>query len=203
MESRKMSVIRAFIAVNLSQDILERIDQVSQDLRNSMKGVPIRWVPVENIHLTLKFLGNVSTANLELLKDILGKVVSSHHACDISVGGIGAFPKPHNPRVIWIGMEVPQELVDLQHNIEIETAKLGYSREHRPFSAHLTFGRVSRNASAQDVHAIAEVLETYKVGFLGATRLKTVNLYRSDLKPDGAVYTPIYSAALKESEIIN
>lgn len=198
-----MSVIRAFIAVNLSQDILDRINQVSNELRDSMKEVPIRWVPVENIHLTLKFLGNVSTSNLEILKDILGKVVASHHECDISVGGIGAFPKPHNPRVIWIGMEVPQELVALQHNIEIETARLGYSREHRPFSPHLTFGRVSRNASAQDVHVIADVLDTYKVGFLGATRLKTVYLYRSDLKPDGAVYTPIYSAALAEAEQIN
>ena len=198
-----MSVIRAFIAVNLSPEILERIDQVSLDLRARMKDIPVRWVPVENIHLTLKFLGNVSTANLEILKDILGKVVSSHSECDISVGGIGAFPKPHNPRVIWVGMEVPQELVTLQHNIEIETARLGYSREYRPFSPHMTFGRVSRNASAQDVHAIAEVLENYKVGFLGATRLKTVYLYRSDLKPDGAVYTPIYSAALEEAESIN
>jgi len=198
-----MSVIRAFIAVNLSPEILERIEQVSLDLQTRMKDVPVRWVPVENIHLTLKFLGNVSTANLEILKDILGKVVSSHSECDISVGGIGAFPKPHNPRVIWVGMEVPQELVTLQHNIEIETARLGYSREHRPFSPHLSFGRVSRNASAQDVHAIAEVLENYKVGFLGATRLKSVYLYRSDLKPDGAVYTPIYSAPLEEAESIN
>ena len=198
-----MSVIRAFIAVNLSQEILERIDQVSNELRSSLKDIPIRWVPIENIHLTLKFLGNVSTANLEILKDILGKVVSNHHECDISVGGIGAFPKPHNPRVIWIGMEVPQELVSLQKNIEIETARLGYSREHRPFSPHLTFGRVSRNASTQDVHAIADLLETYKVGFLGAARLKTVYLFRSDLKPDGAVYTPIFSAALEESEQVN
>lgn len=195
-----MQVIRAFIAVDLSPEILERIEQVSLDLRARMKDVPVRWVPVENIHLTLKFLGNVSTSNLEILKDILGKVVSSHSECDISVGGIGAFPKPHNPRVIWVGMEIPQELVTLQHNIEIETARLGYSREYRPFSPHLTFGRVSRNASAQDVHAIAKVMENYKVGFLGATRLKTVYLYRSDLKPDGAVYKTIYSATLGEAE---
>jgi len=195
-----MSVIRAFIAINLSQEILERIEQTSLELRSRLEGVPIRWVPADNIHLTLKFLGNVSTANLEMLKEILGKVVTNHRKCDISVGGIGAFPKPHNPRVIWVGMEVPQELVALQHNIEIETARLGYSREHRPFSAHLTFGRVSRNASVQDVHAIADVLESYKVGFLGATRLKTVYLYRSDLKSDGAVYTPIYSVSLGEDE---
>ena len=195
-----MEVIRAFIAINLPPEILERIEQVSLDLRTRMKTVPVRWVPTENIHLTLKFLGTVSTANLEILKDILGKVVSNHHECDISVGGIGAFPKPQNPRVIWVGMEIPQELETLQRNIEIETARLGYSREHRPFSAHLTFGRVSRNASAQDVHTIAEILEDIKVGFLGATRLRTVYLYRSDLKPEGAKYTPIYSAAFKDGD---
>jgi 2'-5' RNA ligase len=195
-----MPVIRAFIAIDLSQEILERIDQMSLDLRSRLEEVPVRWVPADNIHLTLKFLGNVSTANLEMLKEIMGNVVANHHECDISVGGIGAFPKTHNPRVIWVGMEVPQELISLQHNIEIETARLGYSREHRPFSPHLTFGRVSRNASSQDVRAIAEILDSYKVGFLGATRITSVYLYRSDLKPEGAVYTPIYTAVLGKAE---
>jgi len=198
-----MEVIRAFIAVNLSPDILDRIEQVALDLKTRMDSVPIRWVPIENIHLTLKFLGNVSTANLEILKDILRKVVSSHHECDISVGGIGVFPKPNNPRVVWVGMEISQELISLQRNIEIETARLGYSREHRPFSPHLTFGRVSRNASTQDVQIIAKILENYKVGFLGATRVRTVYLFRSDLKPEGAEYTPIYTAALNEGDSIN
>ncbi len=198
-----MEVIRAFIAINLSPDVLDRIEQVASDLKKRMDTVPIRWVPADTIHLTLKFLGNVSTANLEILKDILGKVVANHHECDISVGGIGVYPKAHNPRVIWVGMKVPQELINLQHELEIETARLGYSREHRPFSPHLTFGRVSRNASADDVHVIAEILDNYKVGFLGATRLRTVYLFRSDLKPEGAEYTPIYSAALNEGDSIN
>ena len=198
-----MEVIRVFIAINLSPDVLDRIEQVASDLKKRMDTVPIRWVPADTIHLTLKFLGNVSTANLEILKDILGKVVANHHECDISVGGIGVYPKAHNPRVIWVGMKVPQELINLQHELEIETARLGYSREHRPFSPHLTFGRVSRNASADDVHVIAEILDNYKVGFLGATRLRTVYLFRSDLKPEGAEYTPIYSAALNEGDSIN
>ena len=103
-----MEVIRAFIAVNLSPDVLDKIEQVALDLQKRMNTVPIRWVPTDNIHLTLKFLGNVSTANLEILKDILGKVVANHHECDISIGGIGVFPKPHNPRVIWVGMKVPR-----------------------------------------------------------------------------------------------
>jgi 2'-5' RNA ligase len=170
---------------------------MSLELKSRLEGVSVRWVPTENIHLTLKFLGNVSTSNLEMLKEILAKVVSNHSESDISVGGIGAFPKPQNPRVIWVGMEIPQELVALQHNIEVETARLGYSREHRPFSAHLTVGRVSRNATPQDVHAISEVLESFKVGFLGATRVHNVHLYRSDLKPSGAIYTSLFSFPLE------
>lgn len=191
-----MSVIRAFIAINISKEILARIDQVSGELKSRLKDVPVRWVPVDNIHLTLKFLGNVSTSNLEMMKEIMEKIVSEHQASDISVGGIGTFPKPHAPRVIWIGMEVAGELMSLQHDIELETARLGYARERRPFSPHLTISRVSRNASAQDVHTIAQVLENYKVGFLGASRIREVYLYRSDLKPDGAVYTPIHFAKL-------
>ncbi len=198
-----MEVIRAFIAVNLNQNIRDRIQQIAIDLQDRMKDIPIRWVPTENIHLTLKFLGNVSTANLEILKDILGNVVSGHHECDISVGGIGVFPKLTNPRVIWVGMEVPQELMSLQKNLEIETARLGYSREHRPFSPHLTFGRVSRNASTNEIRRISDTLEDYKVGYLGATRVRTVYLFRSDLRPEGAEYTPIYSSSLKEGESIN
>jgi 2'-5' RNA ligase len=196
-----MSVIRAFIAINLSPEILEHISQMSLELKSRLEGVSIRWIPTENIHLTLKFLGNVSTSNLEILKGILAKVVSNHSECDISVGGIGAFPKPQNPRVIWVGMEVPQELVQLQHNIEVETARLGYSREHRPFSPHLTLGRVSRNANTEDVHAISEVLEEFKVGFLGAARVHNVHLYRSDLKPSGAVYTSLSSFPLMGAEL--
>jgi 2'-5' RNA ligase len=195
-----MSVIRAFIAIKLSPEILEHINQMSVDLKTRLEGVSIRWIPTENIHLTLKFLGNVSTSNLEMLKEILSRVVSNHSECDISVGGLGAFPKPQNPRVIWVGMEVPQELVALQHTIEIETARLGYSREHRPFSPHLTFGRVSRNATTEDVHTISEVLEGFKVGFLGAVRIKNVHLFRSDLKPTGAEYTSLYSFPLASSK---
>lgn len=194
-----MSVIRAFIAIKLSPEILEHINQISVDLMTRLEGVSIRWIPTENIHLTLKFLGNVSTSNLEILKEILSRVVANHSECDISVGGLGAFPKPQNPRVIWVGMEVPQELGALQQNIEIETARLGYSREHRPFSPHLTLGRVSRNATSEDVHTISEVLEDFKVGFLGAARVKNVHLFRSDLKPTGAEYTSLYSFPLAGS----
>jgi 2'-5' RNA ligase len=194
-----MSVIRAFIAIELSPEIIRRLDQISQELKGRLINVPIRWVPAENIHLTLKFLGDVSISNLEMLTKILCDVVSTHHSFEISAGGMGAFPKIHQPRVIWIGLEVPPELLAIQHNLELETARLGYAREERPFSPHLTLGRVSRNATPAEIQKIAKVLETTKVGFLGATRVRTVYIFRSDLSPSGANYTRIFPAPLADS----
>jgi 2'-5' RNA ligase len=191
-----MSVIRAFIAIEMSPEIQRRLDQVSDELKLRLKDIPVRWVPVENIHLTLKFLGDVSVANLEVLKKILQSEIAGHHPFEMSVGELGAFPSIRRPRVIWVKVQAPAELEAVQHGIETESTRLGYSREERAFSPHLTLGRVSRNASSRDIRRISEVLETYKVGFLGAARVQAVRLFRSDLQPGGAVYTCLFSAPL-------
>jgi 2'-5' RNA ligase len=191
-----MSVVRAFIAIDLSPEIHKRLDQVASELKERLAGVPVRWVPVENIHLTLKFLGDVSLTNLEILKKILRSEAGNHLPFEISIGQLGAFPSKRRPRVIWVGVEAPQELMDLQRAIESETTRLGYSRDRREFSPHLTLGRISRNANSADLRQIGEVLRTYEVGFLGATRVKEVHLFRSDLQPGGAVYTSLLNVPL-------
>jgi len=190
------SVVRAFIAVDLSPETRKGLEQVSAELKRRIPGGALRWVPVENIHLTLKFLGDVSVTNIDVLNKIIDAVAALHHSFDISIGGIGAYPRILHPRVIWVGMEAPSELPAIQHGLEIETARIGYAPEERPFSPHLTLGRVSRNASGQEIHQISEVLKTYKVGFLGVTRVESLHLFRSDLNPGGAVYTRLHSAQL-------
>src|SRR4030065_231616 len=192
-----MSVIRAFIAIDLSPEIHQRLEDVLQDYRKQLDKVPIRWVPVLNIHLTLKFLGDVSLSNLNMLTDMIQAEVSNHHRFEISVGGSGAYPNIRQPRVIWVGVEAPQELNAIQNGIETTTSRLGYAREARAFSPHLTLGRVSRNITSQEVRAISQSLEKTKVGFLGATCIDKVDLYRSDLHPSGAVYTQIFSSSLQ------
>lgn len=189
-------MIRAFIAIDLSPDIQRQLDEVLQNYRAQLPNIPIRWVAAANIHLTLKFLGDVSLSNLNILTEMIQKEVSNHHQFDISVGGSGAFPNMRQPRVVWIGVEAPPELTAIQNGIEMTTARLGYIREERAFSPHLTLGRVSRNATSQDVKAISKALETTRVGFLGATCVEEVHLYRSDLQPSGAVYTQLFSSSL-------
>ncbi|HEY61874.1 MAG TPA: RNA 2',3'-cyclic phosphodiesterase [Anaerolineae bacterium] len=189
-----MSVIRAFVAIDLPNDVRHCLDKISSDLQSNMLGIPIRWVPVNNIHLTLKFLGDVSINNIDVLKQILDSEVKSLIPFEISIGGIGAFPNLKRPRVIWISVEAPSELLSLQRGIEAQTTRLGYRPDKRPFSAHLTLGRVSRNANPRDVRQAGEVLNHKKVGFIGVARIASVHLYRSDLKPKGAVYSCLHTA---------
>jgi 2'-5' RNA ligase len=189
-------VIRAFIAIEMSPEIQQQLDQVSNQLKDLLKGIPIRWVKAVNIHLTLKFLGDVSITNVEVIQKMLAAEVAGHHPFEISVGELGAFPDTRRPRVIWIKVQAPPELNAVQFGIETQTERLGYAREDRPFFPHLTLGRVSRGARSGDIHRISEALDTLRVGFLGATRVRAVNLYKSDLKPGGAVYTCMYSAQL-------
>ncbi len=192
-----MSVIRAFIAIELSPQIHQQIDQVSQELQNHLLGVPVRWVPGKNIHLTLKFLGDVSEENVEVIKKMLLAEAGSHPQFAVSIGEVGAFPSSKRPRVVWIGVSAPPELGQLQHRLEAEAAHLGYPPEERPFSPHLTLGRVGRNVSSSDQQRIGQVLSEHPVGFLGVDQVHSICLFRSDLKPEGAVYSRLFSASLQ------
>lgn len=191
-----MSVIRAFIALDITSKIQKRLDEVIQNLRVELDGLPIRWVPCENIHLTIKFLGDVSESNLDMLTDILNIEASRHSSFEISVGGIGAYPRITHPRVIWVGVEAPQDLMVLQNGISNEMEKMGYAQEKRSYSPHLTLGRVGRNVTGKDLRRISKVIESNRVGFLGVIQIQEVYLYKSDLKPTGAVYTKIFTTPL-------
>jgi len=191
-----MNVIRAFIAISLSDEVHQGLEQVLHDLKSRLPGGAVRWVPGKNIHLTIQFLGDVSLASLEMLTTMLQTEAARHPQFEFSVGGLGVFPTPRRPRVIWVGVESPAELASLQRGVETEMARLGYAPEERPFSPHLTVGRVTRNANPDELHRLSNVLETYKVGFLGVTRVQAIHLFRSDLQSNGAIYTRLHSAPL-------
>lgn len=189
-------MIRAFIALDLSDEILQHLDRVTQELQQRIPHQAVRWVPAQNIHLTLKFLGDVSEKNLAMVTSALKAEASAYAPFTISVGGLGAFPKTATPRVIWVGVEAPDVLVEMQRSLELQMERLGYEREDRRFTAHLTIGRVSRTASSQQVRLIGDALGSYSLGFLGMVKIEALYLYRSDLRPDGAVYSRLFSAPL-------
>ncbi len=191
-----MTVIRAFIAIDLPKPIQDRLAEILEKVKTPDTKA-VRWVPAQNIHLTIKFLGDVSPANLTLLQNLLKVEVSRFRPFEICVANLGAFPSVRRPRVIWVGVEAPATLPALQRAIETETVRLGYAVEDRPFSPHLTLGRVAHNATPDDVRKVADILVGLKVGELGRAMVDSVRLFRSDLQPGGAVYTPLYTTYLK------
>lgn len=191
-----MSVIRAFVAIDLPPDVQDCLTQISAQLKEQVGKKSVRWVPIPNIHLTLKFLGDVSVNNLDVLKEIIRAEAALQKPMEISIGRLGAFPKPAHPRVVWVGVEAPPELTALQRGIEARTTKVGYPKDKRAFYPHLTLGRVSRNASSKEVRTIGDIIRSSKVGFLGAASVQTIHFYKSELMPNGAVYTKLFTAPL-------
>ena len=192
-----MSLLRAFIAVEIPPEIHQAIESKTAQLQAALDTSLVRWVPADNIHLTLKFLGDVSPTNVEMLSQMLNVEVNQHATFVLKFEGLGAFPNPRRPRVIWIGIQAPAELEALQHGIEAAAATLGYPREGRPFSPHLTVGRVKQNVGSAGLQKIRSALEQTKIGALGTAQVNAVHLFKSDLKPSGAVYTKLFSAPLK------
>lgn len=193
-------VIRTFIAVDLPHSVRDALGQVSNQLQGKLPDTHVRWVNYEKMHLTLKFLGDISTENISMVEKILASEAAKRQVMEIGIGGIGAFPKMRHPRVIWIGVEAPSELFDLRRGIEDGVARLGYNYDKYEFTPHLTLGRISRKASASDVRKVGNALHDFQVGFIGVARIEAVHLYRSDLRPEGAIYTRLYSAELTDPE---
>lgn len=193
-------VIRTFIAVDLPPSVLDALGQITSQLQEKLANTPVRWVDVQKMHLTLKFLGDISKENIGMVEKILLSEGAKRPVMEIGIGGIGAFPKMRHPRVIWIGVEAPPDLFDLRRGIEDGIARLGYNYDKYEFTPHLTLGRISRKASARDVRTVGNVLHDFQVGFIGVARIEAVKLYRSDLRPDGANYTCLYSAPLIDQE---
>jgi len=190
-------MLRSFIAIEVPAEVQSAIAQSLAALQKALPKPLIRWVAPQNVHLTLKFLGDVSPANLERMADVLRVEANAHETFTMSVGGIGAFPNAHRARVIWIGLDAPASLPALHRGIESASASLGYSSEDRPFSPHLTVGRVGQNVSGADLHKIHAALDATKVGPLGLVHVDAIHIFKSDLGPGGSVYTQLYALPMK------
>jgi RNA 2',3'-cyclic 3'-phosphodiesterase len=191
-----MSLIRAFIAIEIPPKILTTITQVTSQIRATLGPSIVRWVPPEKMHLTVKFLGDVSQANVELVAEMLAAEARQQAAFEILVEGFGAFPDSRHPRVLWVGIQAPDELGALQRGIETGAARLGYPGENRPFSPHLTIGRVKQNVHGEALGSIRTAIESAHIGLLGKAQITSLDIFKSELKSSGAVYTKLFSAPL-------
>ena len=187
-------MLRSFLAVELPGTIRKKIGEVQKDLKSS--GADVRWVSPENIHLTLKFFGNVEESLIEnIVKSIEGPVQDTP-SFFLKVQGMGAFPNLKNPRVVWMGLQEGRErVIYIQQQLERVFEKMGFQPEDRPFHPHLTLGRVKSNRGKNE---LVRGMEGYREEELGNFQVEKIILFKSDLKPMGPIYTTLREIRLGE-----
>jgi len=177
--------VRTFICIEIPGSVKERIGALQQSLRGI--GAQASWVKPENIHLTLKFLGDVDGSRLGRVRDAVERASGSTSHFQVTVGGAGCFPSPGSPRVLWVGLAgMPEELSKLHRQIEDSLAREGFPREAKRFSPHLTIARLR---APQNGARLAEALMNTGFG-PEAFEAREVIVMRSDLNPSGSIYTP-------------
>lgn len=186
-----MDRVRVFLALNLPIRVIEEVRAEQDKLRGVAEeaGMEVAWIPPPNMHVTLKFLGQVPVESAVAIQDLLAPRLEAHAPLSLNVSGTGAFPDRERPRVLWVGVS-GDGLDELAGSIDTWLdEELGFDREKRPFHAHLTLGRV-KNGGGVD---LLEGLEEHPFGSCVAHE---VVLYKSVLQRHGAEYTPLARFAL-------
>ncbi len=177
-------MVRSFIAVDIPGSVRDKLDDLLDKLKRSQADV--KWVKSKSIHITLKFLGNIEEARLPKIKEIIGKVAENIKPFTVSIEGTGAFPNDRRPRVLWVGVQKGSEtLTHLAEDLDSQLTSLGFEREKRSYSPHLTLGRVR---SSKNIDTVIDVMHSMRFQ-AGDFLNETILLMKSDLRPDGAVYT--------------
>ncbi|HID10750.1 MAG TPA: RNA 2',3'-cyclic phosphodiesterase [Candidatus Latescibacteria bacterium] len=189
-----MAQVRTFVAVDISDEARRSVQDLEDELRRYRADV--RWVAPENLHLTLKFLGEIEEERLEEVFFGVEEAVSGVGPFQMVLEGLGGFPGLGRPRVLWVGVsEGAGELRDLAERVEGSLERRGFPREGRPFSPHLTIGRV-RQPSGR-LGQLTAVMREKDFG-PEEVRVEEVKVMKSELMPSGAVYTTLRSFALRE-----
>jgi len=184
--------MRLFLALNLPKKERERIERAARPLRE--QELPVRWVGIDDYHVTMKFLGEVRPARVDAIQEVLDRVARATLPFEATVNGFGAFPTIRNPNVLWAGVHATPELRCLKQDLEWALADLGFEKETRAFHPHLTVGRAvdGRNAGAfrglDDITAALTVESRFTV--------RTVDLMRSQSGRGGQRYTLLHRAKL-------
>ncbi len=178
--------LRLFIALDLPGEIAKNISRLVRELAGRLTGV--RWTPADNLHLTLKFLGRVGAERVPPVQGCLDRIAGRHLPLAVGLGGLGAFPHGQRPRVIWTGVEEGREkLAGLAEDLERGLAELGFPRESRNYTPHLTLGRVKSGRSFPTTVFQREI-ERRRRDSLGTFKGVMLVLFQSTLTPRGAIH---------------
>jgi 2'-5' RNA ligase len=182
--------MRSFIAIEIEPD--NAIAEIMREISES--GVRVKMVEKENIHLTLKFLGDISEEQVNVIAEGM-KDLRTYSSFSIRLRGIGAFPSEHRPRTIWVGLEYPQVMEEIWEKIEYTSEKAGIEREKRGFSPHITIARVK---DQRNTGRLKHIIIEHENDDFGERDIAEIKLKKSVLTQSGPIYSDIFSVKLKE-----
>ena len=200
-------MIRAFLAVELSQELRAELALVQQELKQKIepelkRDTRISWLQPAKIHLTIKFLGDVNEQIIDPLLGAMEQAIGSQTVVNVPLQRLGAFPRPHSPRVLWIGPSENWErgaegkrIAEIHGAIEQACEGLNFLRETKPFSPHLTLARIKAGERHVGV-ALAKGGVLDRPLSLGSLAMESVVLMKSELKPTGSVYTKLWEVKI-------
>ena len=183
--------MRIFVGVGLPDDIKENLKEVVDRLKKIKEAKPVK---IENLHITLKFLGEVEEKEIEIIKERLEECAKNFNSFDVEVKGVGVFPSEKKLRVLWVGALDDGYLKKLNEKIEESMEKFGFEKE-KEFVSHIT---VARFKSIPNLNLIREICEKYNNFSFGKFRVDNFNLYESKLLPDGPIYKVIERFKLEQ-----
>ena len=181
--------IRAFIAVELTNEVKSGLKQLQTQLKSTQHPF-VKWVSPEGIHLTLKFLGNIPLERVRKINEIIENAIAGTSEFRIAIKDVGGFPNLKQPRVLWVGVGGDMEkLIKLQHRIDDGLVPLGFTKEKRSFTPHLTLARLREGVSAQDRQTFGAKITAMQPKLFYEMVVGSVNLMKSQLLPTGAIYS--------------
>jgi RNA 2',3'-cyclic 3'-phosphodiesterase len=184
--------MRLFFAIELGDALLELLDETTAPLR--AEAPELAWVPREQRHLTLKFLGDVDQAAASRLVEAADRAAAMHAPLEMHVREVGAFPNFRRARVVWIGVEQEPRLELLHHDLEVACAEEGFEVEGRPFRPHITLARVRAPLPVERLRGLARVARTVRMHAM--VPVERITLFESSLAPTGARYRRLHAAPL-------
>ena len=187
--------MRTFIAIELPTEVKDKLSKIQEQLKKS--GADVKWVEPKNIHLTLKFLGEIDDKKLEKIIEIIDGTVKDKNTFHIRISSLGAFPKINYPRVIWIGIDKGDcETKEIAKELEEKIAKIGIPKEGKAFSSHITIGRTRSTLNREK---LVQELKTQSANFCGGLEfvVTKITLFKSTLTPGGPIYEALKETNLK------
>lgn len=188
--------VRTFICIELSSEMRRKLGEMISQLSRAAPQRSVRWDKADKIHLTLKFLGDTPQDDVTRIGAALANATRDTKKFSFALDGLGCFPNLKQPRVVWVGVKDSAALVDMQNRIETHIVPLGFPKEERAFSPHLTLGRVRREASRAEAASVGEAVRIRANQTFGIESVSRVILMKSDLQRGGSIYTPLFTTPL-------